>query len=74
MLKLQWRSIDLEAGEIRLDAGTTKNEGRGIPFDRHEELRTTIETLHAERGPGEGRHDLSVRVSSERETDQGLPR
>jgi integrase len=49
MLKLEWRQIDLPAGEIRLDAGTTKNgDGRVIPFDVHEELRTTFETLHAQ--------------------------
>lgn len=29
VLPLQWRQVDLKAGEIRLDPGTTKNlEGR----------------------------------------------
>jgi integrase len=49
ILKLEWRQVDLKAGEIRLDAGGTKNdEGRVIPFDLHDELRETFETLYAE--------------------------
>jgi len=28
----EWRQVDLEGGEVRLDAGTTKNnEGRVFP-------------------------------------------
>jgi integrase len=48
-LKLEWRSVDLKAGEIRLDAGTTKNgQGRVLPFDVHQELKAAFETLHAQ--------------------------
>jgi integrase len=33
ILPLAWRHVDLHAGEVRLDAGTTKNrEGRVFPF------------------------------------------
>ena len=33
ILPLEWRQVDLQAGEVRLDAGTTKNgEGRVFPF------------------------------------------
>jgi integrase len=33
ILPLTWRQVDLTAGEVRLDAGTTKNgEGRVFPF------------------------------------------
>jgi integrase len=42
ILPLEWRQIDLKAGEVRLDPGTTKNdEGRVFPFTR--ELRRVIE-------------------------------
>ena len=31
ILKLQWREVDFEAGEVRLDAGATKHgDGRGL--------------------------------------------
>lgn len=40
---LQWRSVDFVKGEIRLDAGTTKNEeGRVFPFS--DELRSLLVT------------------------------
>jgi integrase len=33
ILPLEWRQVDFRAGEVRLDAGTTKNgEGRVFPF------------------------------------------
>src|ERR1019366_9135175 len=33
ILPLEWRHVDMQAGEVRLDAGTTKNgEGRVFPF------------------------------------------
>jgi integrase len=33
ILPLEWRQVDMQAGEVRLDAGTTKNgEGRVFPF------------------------------------------
>lgn len=42
--QLQWRHIDFEAGEIRLDLGTTKNEdGRVFPMTA--ELRALLEPL-----------------------------
>ena len=42
ILPLEWRQIDLKAGEVRLDPGTTKNdEGRVFPFTK--ELRRVIE-------------------------------
>jgi integrase len=35
VLRLQWRQVDFETGEVRLDPGTTKNtEGRVFPFTR----------------------------------------
>jgi integrase len=35
ILPLQWRQVDFDAGEVRLDAGTTKNgEGRVFPMTR----------------------------------------
>lgn len=45
VLPLQWRQVDLQAGIVRLDPGTTKNnEGRVFPFgDKLRELRDTLE-------------------------------
>jgi integrase len=56
ILPLEWRQVDLKAGEVRLDPGTTKNgEGRVFPVTR--ELRQILEgqeaiaaTLQRERG------------------------
>ena len=46
VLPLEWRQVDFEAGEVRLDAGTTKNgEGRVFPFTA--ELRRILETQKA---------------------------
>jgi integrase len=42
VLPLEWRNVDLDAGEIRLDAHTTKNgDGRVFPFTP--ELRELLE-------------------------------
>ena len=42
ILPLEWRQVDLKAGEVRLDAGTTKNgEARTFPLTR--ELRRVLE-------------------------------
>ncbi len=42
ILPLEWRQVDMKAGEVRLDAGTTKNgEGRVFPFTT--ELRRVLE-------------------------------
>lgn len=47
VLPLEWRQVDFEAGEIRLDAGTTKNdEGRVFPFTT--DLRRLLEAQHDE--------------------------
>jgi len=43
ILPLEWRQVDMQAGEVRLDPGTTKNgQGRVFPFTA--ELRTVLET------------------------------
>jgi integrase len=47
ILPLQWRQIHFTAGEIRLDAGTTKN-GEGRVFPMTDDLRALLETQHAE--------------------------
>lgn len=47
VLPLEWRQIDLKAGEVRLDPGTTKNrEGRVFPLT--DDLRALLEAQHAE--------------------------
>jgi integrase len=44
---LTWRQVDLQAGVVRLEPGTTKNdEGRTFPFAEHDVLNAII---HAER-------------------------
>jgi integrase len=41
ILPLEWRQVDMQAGEVRLDAGTTKNgDGRVFPFTT--ELRRVL--------------------------------
>jgi integrase len=48
ILSLQWRQIDFEAGNVRLEAGTTKNrEARQFPFTS--ELRKILEDQRAKR-------------------------
>jgi integrase len=47
VLPLEWRQIDLAAGDVRLDAGTTKDgEGRVFPFT--DDLRALFEAQLAE--------------------------
>ena len=42
ILALEWRCVDMQVGEVRLDAGTTKNgEARTFPFTR--ELRRVLD-------------------------------
>ena len=42
ILPLEWRQVDMKAGEVRLNAGSTKNgEGRGFPFTT--ELRRILD-------------------------------
>lgn len=56
VLNLQWRQVDLNAGEVRLDPGTTKNgKGRviyldGELFDVMKEQRADVLSLQRERG------------------------
>ena len=42
VLTLEWRNVDLGAGEIRLDPGTTKNDD-GRVFPMTDDLRTMLE-------------------------------
>lgn len=59
VLSLQWRQVDLDAGAVRLEPGTTKNdEGRTFPFAASPELAQLIvcqreETSRVERERGE---------------------
>jgi integrase len=47
VLPLEWRHVDFKGGEVRLDAGTTKNrEGRVFPLT--DDLRALLEAQHAE--------------------------
>jgi integrase len=47
ILPLEWRHVDFGAGEVRLDAGATKNrEGRIFPFT--DDLRALLEAQYAE--------------------------
>jgi integrase len=47
-LRLQWAQVDLKAGVIRLEPGTTKNrEGRVLPFRALPELAEVIDTQRA---------------------------
>ena len=56
ILPLEWGQVDLKAGEVRLDAGTTKNgEARTFPLTRElrhvlEEQQIIAETLKREYG------------------------
>jgi integrase len=46
ILPLEWRQVDMKAGEVRLDPGTTKNDdGRVFPFTRA--LRRVLEDQQA---------------------------
>jgi integrase len=46
VLTLEWRQVDFVAGEVRLDAGSTKNrEGRVFPFT--DDLRKLLKRRHA---------------------------
>ncbi|MCC7415590.1 MAG: site-specific integrase [Acidobacteria bacterium] len=55
ILPLEWRQVDMAAGEVRLDPGTTKNgDGRVFPMTRElrqvlERQQTIAETLRRER-------------------------
>jgi integrase len=46
---LQWSQVDLKAGVVRLEPGTTKNgEGRTFPFDVLPELASMLRQQRAE--------------------------
>jgi integrase len=48
VLTLQWHQVDLKAGVVRLDPGTTKNrEGRVFPLGMLDDLRTSVEAQRA---------------------------
>jgi integrase len=47
VLPLEWSRVDFTAGEIRLDAGTTKN-GAGRVFPMTHELRELLKARHTE--------------------------
>ena len=47
VLTLEWRHVDLKAGEVRLEPGTTKNKA-GRTFRFTAEVRTLPEARHAE--------------------------
>lgn len=47
VLPLQWRQVDIDGGEVRLNAGTTKN-GAGRVFPLTTELRTLLKEQLAE--------------------------
>lgn len=48
VLTLQWHQVDLHAGIVRPDPGTTKNrEGRSFPFSMLPELRDLLEEQRA---------------------------
>jgi len=70
VLPLQWRQVDLKAGEVRLDPGTTKNmEGRVFYL--------TVELKKLPRRPAEGsepcpaseRHDRPARLLPRRKNE-----
>jgi integrase len=48
VLPLEWRQVDFDAAEVRLDAGTTKN-GEGRVFPMTADLRALLEERQAER-------------------------
>lgn len=48
VLPLEWRRVDFDAGEIRLDAGTTKN-GKARTFPMTSALRLLLETQDEQR-------------------------
>jgi len=63
VLKLQWRQVDLKAGTVRLEPGTTKNDdGRLFPFDtKLPELRSLLEAQRRATSDVESARDLICR-------------
>ena len=61
ILPLEWRQVDMKAGEVRLDAGTTKNgEGRVFPFTT--ELRRVLEAQEQATASQDGGRHHTLRV------------
>jgi integrase len=59
VLTLQWRQVDMKAGTVTLDPGTTKNnEGRTFPFGVIPELRAMLEAQEAARKAVEKARDI----------------
>jgi integrase len=60
VLSLEWRQVDFNAGEVRLDPGRTKNgEGRTFPMTR--ELRQLLEAQRAITDDLQRRHNVVCR-------------
>jgi integrase len=77
ILPLQWRQVDLKAGEVRLDPGSTKNrEGRVFPLT--DDLRRLLETQHAEhtrlRKAGKVEPSVFVRMVAKKRGGEKYPR
>lgn len=59
VLGLQWRQVDMQAGMVMLDPGTTKNnDGRTFPFRVIPELRAVLEAQEAAREAIEKRRGI----------------
>lgn len=66
VLSLEWRQVDFNAGEVRLDPGRTKNgEGRTFPMTR--ELRQLLEAQRAITEDLQRRHNVVCRHVFHRE-------
>lgn len=51
ILSLQWRQVDFEAGNVRLEPGTTKNrEARQFPFTSELRKILAVEVLRRDNG------------------------
>jgi integrase len=69
ILPLQWHQVDLAAGTVRLEPGSTKNrEGRLFLFGQLVELRP-----HRAPGAQGQRGALPLRLPAHREADSHLP-
>ena len=61
ILPLEWRQVDFEAGEVRLDAGTTKNDEARV-FPMTAALRTVLEEQRAIADERKQREDVIPRL------------
>lgn len=61
VLPLRWEQVDLAAGEVRLEVGTTKNrEGRTFPFARFPALEQLLEGRRAATDAAEASRGVAV--------------